>query len=78
MTQISKAFQSASKNLGDNEKHFDEVHIFSMSKYDPVTLEDNTFGDITFEKFNGYTIKIMHHNTFGRAAENITQIVVEQ
>lgn len=37
-----------------------------------------SFADITFEKFNGYTIKIMHHNTFGRAAENITQIVVEQ
>ena len=68
MTQISKAFESTSKNLGANEKHFHEVHIFAMSKYNPVTLEDNTFGDITFETFHGLHINKIGSNTFNRTS----------
>ena len=52
--QIGKAFQSASKNLGVNEKHFKKVNLFSFKGFDDsITLEDNTFSDITFDKFNG-------------------------
>lgn len=39
-----------------------------MSKYDPVTLEDNTFGDITFENFHGLHINKIGSNTFNKTS----------
>ena len=63
LTQISKAFQSASKNLGTNERHFDEVDIYS---FESLSLEDDTFGDITFDTFHGRNINLIGSNAFSK------------
>ena len=61
-------FNSASKNLGANEKHFKEVQLFSASN---LILEDNTFGDITFESFHGLNIIKIGSNTFKKTSDKI-------
>ena len=40
-----------SKNLNQTEKHFEIVSVMLTS--DNETLNDNTFGDITFDTFSG-------------------------
>ena len=61
-------FNSASKNLGTNEKHFKKVELFSFNN---LILEDNTFGDISFEGFHGMNIVKIGTHTFNKTADKI-------
>ena len=61
-------FNSASKNLGANEKHFKNIQIFANKE---LVLEDETFGDITFESFHGLKIKKIGTHVFNKTADKI-------
>ena len=62
----------ASKNLTANETHFKTVHLYRLEGYDDsITLEDNTFGDITFELFRGSGIKRIGSNAFNKTANKL-------
>ena len=67
--QIGKAFELASKNLSANDKHFDSVYVKAIGQDSHLTLEDDTFGDITFELFLGSKIGKIGANTFKKAAQ---------
>ena len=66
---MANVFNSASKNLGANEKHFKLVELFSYDK--EITLEDNTFSDITFETFYGKNVIKIGSNAFNNTANQI-------
>ena len=67
--QISQAFSSVSKNLKENQKHFRELNVMAIE--DPLTLEDDSFSEITFEQFNGENIKKISLNAFNKTAKNL-------
>ena len=71
LPEIGKAFQLASKNLSANYKHFDILYVKGMEHDSHLTLEDDTFGDITFELFYGNNIGKIGANTFKKAAQKI-------
>lgn len=72
MTQIGRAFELASKNLKGDEKNFKRVNLFAFRGHnDPITLEDNTFGDITFETFYGTGIKKIGSNAFNKTTDKL-------
>lgn len=52
--------------MGPNDRHFEIVHV-----YDLVTLEDDTFGDITFDTFHGSSIRKIGSNAFNKTANKI-------
>lgn len=59
----------ASKKLGKNETHFKYVSI--LSPLEPAILEDNFFGEFTFEKFYGVKIRKFGSNVFQKTADKI-------
>ena len=71
---MSKTFSSASKNLAnENEKHFKQIILHVRVDDDTdATLEDNTFAGITFDKFEGWNIKMINTNAFNKTASKIT------
>ena len=48
------------------------MFAFREQHNDPITLEDNTFGDITFEGFQGIGIKKIGSNAFNKTANKLT------
>ena len=66
---MANVFNSASKNLGANEKHFKGIELYSFDK--EITLEDNIFGDITFERFYGVNVIRIGSNAFNKTANKI-------
>lgn len=73
MNILPGIFSSASKNLTQNERHFKtvELYVFTYKNESEATLQDNTFGDITFDQFHGYGIKKIGTNVFNKTA-NLT------
>ena len=61
----------ASKNLSENYRHFDIVYVKATRRDSHLTLEDDTFGDITFELFYGNNIGKIGTNTFKKASQKI-------
>ena len=55
--------------LDPNEKHFKKVVIDSTDKW--LILNDLSFGNITFDEFEGYMIKQISNNAFGYASSTI-------
>ena len=66
-----------SKNLNNqNEKHFKEVFLLSNSDYtkEESTLNDDSFADITFDKFSSNQIQQISNKAFGKLqSETIKQ-----
>ena len=55
-----------------DEKHFREVVLYAFRGYDdPITLEDNTFGDITFEVLSGFRIKRIGSSALNNTANKL-------
>ena len=55
-----------------NETHFKTVHLYRLEGHDDsITLEDNTFGNITFELFRGSGIKKIGSNAFNKTANKL-------
>ena len=70
LNELPKIFNSLGKNLED--KHFQEMNIISSSKtLSESTLNDNTFGDIFFNRFNGSGIKRISLKAFHTQREKI-------
>ena len=61
---LRQIFQSASQNLKAGEKHFNEVNIHVLSHDGEITIEDDTFSNITFDKFTGFGINKIGTNAF--------------
>ena len=58
-----------------NEKHFKKVNLFSFKGFDDsITLEDNTFSDITFDEFHCIGVKKIHSNASNRTANKLQTI----
>ena len=70
--EIGKAFQAASKILKANETQFNEVNVFAMDYNNPVTLDGNIFGDITFKIFMGDNIGRFGTDVFNRTANKMS------
>lgn len=75
LNNISTIFDSMSRNLNDNEKNFSVIELrFSKNinlTEDQLTLNDDSFADITFKQFHGQKIKKMSLNAFGNASKTI-------
>ena len=69
VADLAKVFNSVSKDLRANEKHFKSVRLYSHDK--EITLEDNTFSDITFEDFYGDNVIKIGSNAFNKTANKI-------
>ena len=62
-----------SKNLkSPNENHFGEVKLLSTNTNEKRILDDDIFGEITFEHFTGEEIDEIGINTFSKTANKIT------
>ena len=59
-----------SKNLNQNQKHFDSFHIQLLNQ----TLNDNSFSDITFNRFVGVGINRFSNKEFGNSSISIESI----
>lgn len=74
MNELKKVFQFFNGNLNPSEKHFKQVRIQQFDKQ-PLTLDDNLFGDITFEYFIGVNINKIGSNVFKKTGNNITGFI---
>lgn len=73
LNKLPKVFNSAFKNIGSNQKHFKRVYLsaFLGKNEFETTLQDDTFGDITFEEFEGIEITRIQSNAFSKTANKI-------
>ena len=68
---MPKIFESATKNLAPNERHFDEVVARGEENDTDPILHDNSFGGITFDTFFGYEIRQIGSNAFNNSVDKI-------
>lgn len=54
-----------------NDRHFSKIRLIASLDNDS-SLEENVFGDITFDEFVGTNITKIHTNAFNKTAEKIT------
>ena len=73
LNKLPKVFNSAFKNFNSNQKHFKKVYLsaFLGQNEFETTLQDDTFGDITFEEFEGVEITKIQSNAFSKTANKI-------
>ena len=70
---MNKIFTAASKNLKENEKHFQKIFIrYSKHNLTEATLNDDSFANITFTQFVGEGIKRISNKAFGKSYKTIT------
>ena len=74
-TDLSKIFNSISKSLGENDSHFKRVKITLTEN---GTLNDNSFGDITFDSFSGEGINKISNKAFGKSSDSIQSFWCEK
>lgn len=69
MDRLPKVFNSF-KTLNATERHFQLVELRPSKTVNETerVLEDDTFGDITFEGFTGYNINKIGTNVFNKTA----------
>ena len=72
---VKSVFESLSKNLNENEKHFKSLFINPGNNND--SLGDNLFADITFDSFSGALITKISDKTFGKTAKTIKSFICE-
>ena len=68
---MPKIFASASKNNTLKDKHFKKIEIQRPSNETETTLNDNSFGDFTFDNFYGVQIEKISTNAFGNSSTTI-------
>ena len=72
------------KNANDSNKHFTEIQVFPEIKLiaetgvhqNELVLDQSTFADITFDIFNGYSIKLIHQKAFGKSSQTIKDLEI--
>lgn len=58
--------------MGQFEKHFTEIRLTVFSDSEKaLTLQENTFGDLTFDSFYGFGINKINEKAFGKSAQTI-------
>ena len=73
LNRISKIFKSISESLAPNQRHFKEVRLNQHRNEREFILEDNSFGDITFDTFFADKgIRKISSNAFNKTANKIT------
>lgn len=73
LNRVSKVFNWMSKNLDFNEMHFKRVKLypsFIEEEYERI-IQDDTFGDITFEEFQAHNVSKIGSNAFNITAHKI-------
>ena len=73
LNRVSKVFNWMSKNLDFNDMHFKKVFLYTSLIEDEHEriIQDHTFGDITFEQFQGHNISKIGSNAFNITAHKI-------
>ena len=63
-------------NLGANETHFKTIALHpSVIENETERINDNTFGNITFERFYGYKIDKIGSNAFNNTANRLKKFI---
>lgn len=70
---MNKIFKSANKNLDQNDKHFENLILTNQNNQNQLILNDDLFGNLTFEKFQGVGVKEIGSKTFSKSAERLTE-----
>lgn len=76
LTDLRKIFDSASKSLkSPSEKHFKAIVLVVLPQHNHTEriIEDNAFGDITFDKFYGSGINKIDSNAFNKTASKLNE-----
>lgn len=61
--------------MSANERHFRKIYIYAFEGVEnPIILEDNAFGDITFQKFQGIRINKLGSNVFKKTANKLQSV----
>ena len=62
------------------DRYYDRYYgkYYSQADEFELILKESSFADITFEEFNGYNIKLIHQNAFGKSAQTIKRINIKQ
>lgn len=68
---MPKIFALASKDITLKNKHFKKIEIERPSNETEATLNDNSFGDFTFDHFNGIRIEKISTNAFGNSSTTV-------
>ena len=77
LTDLRKIFDSASKSLkSPSEKHFKAIVLVVLPQHNHTEriIEDNAFGDITFQKFQGIRINKLGSNVFKKTANKLQSV----
>ena len=79
MDRLPKVFNSF-KKLNATERHFKFVELRPSKTINETEriLEDDTFGDITFEGFTGYNINKIGTNVFNKTAVQLEEFYCEK
>ena len=78
VTNLNEIFKEASNQLNETERHFKQFIIYEtdLKPENYLILNDSSFGDVTFDYFNGQNIKLIHRNAFGKATKTIKTIII--
>lgn len=76
LTDLRKIFDSASKSLKTpSEKHFKAIILIVLPQHNDTEriIEENAFGDVTFDKFYGNGINKINSNAFNKTADKLNE-----
>ena len=59
--------------MGQNDKHFENLILKSENNQNELILNDDLFGDLTFEKFQGVGVNKIGSKAFSKSAERLTE-----
>ena len=65
--------------MNHTDKNYKEVYIYKthgLKEYDYLVLNESSFWNITFDRFEGRNIKMINNKAFGKAAETIKEFII--
>lgn len=73
LTNLTKGFEWFSERLPKSGKHFGQISLTVWPWNNTMAVvNDNSFADLTFDKFRGDGVSLISNNAFGITAETIT------